>query len=99
MGDPERPSKGRGEPAMRDLFTLVALVAVAAAGCITERGTVRGDRQVESAPPPPADPAYMPSDPAAPAYQAEAPPPPPAGTDVSSDAVFYERLSPYGSWT
>jgi hypothetical protein len=84
---------------MRRLFTSVALIAVAAAGCITERDTVRGDREIQSAPPPPADPGYMPSQPAPQSYQAEAPPPPPAGTDVSSDAVFYERLSPYGSWT
>src|SRR2546429_628661 len=50
---------------------------------------LRGLRLLRS-PEPPGSPAPQ-------SYQTEAPPPP-AGSDVSSEAVFYERLSPYGYW-
>jgi hypothetical protein len=80
-------------------FPLLVVLALAAAatGCIYEREVVRDDPRAES-PPPPADaPAYT-YDSSYDRYQADAPPPPP-GSDVSSEAVFYERLSPYGYWT
>jgi len=78
------------------LLVLPAL-AVVATGCIYERDVVRDDRRVES-PPPPADaPAYT-YDSGYDGYQADAPPPPP-GSEITSEAVFYERLSPYGYWT
>jgi len=82
-------------------FTVLMTVAFAAAatGCIYEREAVRDDRRVEAPPPAPAD-TYPPAaNPDYQSYQSEAQPPPPAGTEVSSEAVFYERLSPYGYWT
>src|SRR5438105_14274705 len=84
-------------------FTVLMTVAFAAAatGCIYEREAVRDDRRVEAPPPAPADtypPAANPDYQGYQSYQNEAPPPP-AGSEVSSEAVFYERLSPYGYWT
>src|SRR2546422_6797402 len=84
-------------------FTILMTVALAAAatGCISDRGGVRDDRRVEAPPPAPADaypPAANPDYQGYQSYQNEAPPPP-AGSEVSSEAVFYERLSPYGYWT
>src|SRR3954466_12385453 len=79
--------------------TLVPLMLAAAAGCLYSGEAVRGDPRVDSAPPGPADSYPPPPDSSYPAYQTEAPPPPPAGTDVSSEQVFYDRLSPYGTWT
>src|SRR4051812_31590253 len=79
--------------------TLLPLMLAAAAGCLYSGEAVRGDPRVDSAPPGPADSYPPPPDSSYPAYQTEAPPPPPAGTDVSSEQVFYDRLSPYGNWT
>jgi uncharacterized membrane protein YgcG len=81
-------------------FTILMTVTLAAAatGCIYEREAVRDDRRVDAPPPAPPD-TYSPApDPGYQSYQSEAPPPP-AGSEVSSEAVFYERLSPYGHWT
>ena len=79
---------------LRNLLVL----SLAATGCLYEREAVRADRPVENPPPAPyaeaPPPAYDPQQ----AYQVD-PPPPPAGADVGSEAVFYERLSPYGYWT
>jgi len=85
---------------MSRLPTLGILLAAAAAasGCLYDQGAVRDDPRVESAPPGPADGTYSSSDPAY-GSVAEAPPPPPAGSEVSSETVFYDRLAPYGSWT
>ncbi|HZX93546.1 MAG TPA: DUF6600 domain-containing protein [Myxococcales bacterium] len=82
---------------MRRFRNIVILsLAALAAGCIVEQGQVRDGPPVESPPPPPmtADTGVSPDS----SYD-YAQPAPPAGTDVSSDAVFYDRLSPYGSWT
>jgi uncharacterized protein DUF6600 len=80
---------------MRRFRNVVILsLAALAAGCIVEQGrVVREERPVETPPPPPAD--------TAPSYDsgyqtAEAPPP--AGSDIGSPDVFYDQLSPYGTW-
>ena len=79
-------------------FLIVGLAAVAT-GCIYGREPVRDDRPLDVPPPPPvADYSTDSGYPGSPSYQTEAPPPP-AGSDVASEAVFYERLSPYGYWT
>jgi hypothetical protein len=80
---------------MRRFRNVVILsLAALAGGCIVEQGhVVRDERPVETPPPPPADnaPSYDSG------YQtAEAPPP--AGSDIGSPDVFYEQLSPYGTW-
>src|SRR2546425_9306396 len=78
---------------------LIVGLAAAATGCIYGREPVRDDRRIDTPPPPPpvadysTDSGYS----APQSYQNETPPPP-AGSDVSSEAVFYERLSPYGYW-
>lgn len=78
---------------MRRIGTLLAIaLAASASACIVERGEVRPDPQVAAPPPPPADTAPESS------YQASAPPPAPGG-DVADETVFYQDLSPYGSWT
>ncbi|HET7788606.1 MAG TPA: DUF6600 domain-containing protein, partial [Myxococcales bacterium] len=83
---------------MRRLRNVIILsLAALAAGCIVEQGqTVRDQPPLETPPPPPADTA-APSYSYDSGYQAEAPPP--AGSDVGSPDVFYEQLSPYGTWT
>jgi len=80
-------------------FPALAFLALAAAatGCIYERDVVRDDRRVESPPPPAEAPSYT-YDSGYDGYRADAPPPPP-GSEISSETVFYERLSPYGYWT
>ena len=87
----------------RFILLMTVTLAAAATGCIYGREAVRDDRHVEAAPAPPADTYAYPPAPAPDtgyqSYQSEAPPPPPAGSEVSSEAVFYERLSPYGYWT
>src|SRR5256712_93441 len=78
---------------------LIVGLAAAATGCIYGREPVRDDRRIDTPPPPPPVADY-PTDSghsAPQSYQNETPPPP-AGSDVSSEAVFYERLSPYGYW-
>jgi len=79
---------------MRRFSTLVILTAAAASGCLYDREVVRDDRAVEAPPPGPAYDSTTYD-----GYRAESPPPPPAGTEVSSETVFYDRLSPYGYWT
>jgi hypothetical protein len=79
---------------MRRFWNVVILsLAALAAGCIVEQGQVVPDQSpVQAPPPPPADsaPSYSSG------YQtAEAPP---AGSDVGNPEVFYDQLSPYGSW-
>ncbi|TMA85739.1 MAG: hypothetical protein E6J63_18780, partial [Deltaproteobacteria bacterium] len=77
---------------------LIVGLAAAATGCIYGREPVRDDRRIDTPPSPPAPDYSADSGYSAPqSYQNEAPPPP-AGSDVSSEAVFYERLSPYGYW-
>src|SRR3989454_2569392 len=87
-------------PVMRRYRTLLIVgLAAAATGCLYGREPVRDDRRIDTPPPPPpvadysTDSGYS----APQSYQNETPPPP-AGSDVSSEAVFYERLSPYGYW-
>src|SRR3982750_19182 len=102
MGWPERPSKDARRSAMRrPILMMTVTLAAAAAGCIYERPAVRDERPVEAPPPAPSgDYSYSPApDPGYQSYQTDAAPPPPAGSEVSSEAVFYERLSPYGYWT
>jgi len=82
---------------MRRLRNLLVLT-LAASGCLYGSEQVRQSPPVEPPPPAPYDASLPPYDPGYQGYQAEAPPPPP-GTDVSSDAVFYDQLAPYGSWT
>ena len=82
---------------MRFSFLLLT-IAVAAAGCIQESGYVRGDPPPYAPAPPPAADASPYDAPSDPAYSSETPPPPPAGSEVASDEVFYSRLTPYGSW-
>ena len=78
---------------------LVVTLAAAAAGCVYGgRGVVREDRPVEAPPPPPPYDTTVP-DSSYQSYQADVPPPPRAGADVSSEAIFYDQLSPYGYWT
>ncbi len=79
------------------LVSLTAAAAIAG-GCISERGAVRDQPRVDAPPPGPgyyddsdSDGAYS--------YQTEAPPAPPAGSNVASEAVFYDQLAPYGYWT
>jgi hypothetical protein len=76
---------------------LVVALAAAAGGCVYGSEVARDDRPVESPPPPPYDPTAP--DSSYQAYQADVPPPPRAGADVTSEAVFYDSLSPYGYWT
>src|SRR6267142_3690384 len=97
MGLPERPSKTRGGWKPMRLRNLLVL-SLAATGCLYDRDAVRADRPVEGAPPPPVAEAPPSSYDPQQAYQVD-PPPPPAGAEVASEAVFYERLSPYGYWT
>jgi hypothetical protein len=69
--------------------TLLILALVGATGCIYERQVVREERVETLPPPPPPDSAVNDSE--APAAVVE--------RDVTDTEVFYERLSPYGSWT
>src|SRR5512140_3467967 len=90
----ERPSK-HARRAMRRFRNVVILsLAALAAGCIVEQGqAVRDQPPLETPPPPPAD--------SAPSYDSDyqtAEAPPPAGSDIGSPDVFYEQLSPYGTW-
>src|SRR5467141_462835 len=97
MGSPERPSKTRGGSTPMRLRNLLVL-SLAATGCLYERQAVRADPSIEGPPPVPSAEAPPPSYDSQQAYQVD-PPPPPAGAEVASEAVFYERLSPYGYWT
>src|SRR6267143_1238240 len=97
MGSPERPSKTRGGSTPMRLRNLLVL-SLAATGCLYERQAVRADPSIEGPPPVPSAEAPPPSYDPQQAYQVD-PPPPPAGAEVASEAVFYERLSPYGYWT
>jgi hypothetical protein len=74
---------------------LIATIAAAASGCLYEGEYVRSEPQpyVPAPPPPAADTAPDTG------VQSTEAPPPPAGSDIPSEDVFYERLSPYGSWT
>jgi hypothetical protein len=74
-------------------------LAAAAAGCVYDREVVRDDRRVEAPPPGPDASSASTYDSGYQSYQSDAPPPPAAGSEVSSEAVFYERLSPYGYWS
>ena len=75
---------------------LIATIAAAASGCLYEAEYVRAEPQpYVPAPPPPAAESVVPDT----GVQTTEAPPPPAGADVSSEDVFYERLSPYGYWT
>jgi hypothetical protein len=78
---------------------LILTLAAAFTGCLYGREEVRDDRRVESPPAAPYDTSAPSYDSGYQSYQTDAQPPPPAGSDVSSEAVFYERLSPYGYWT
>jgi len=80
---------------MRNL--LILALAAAFTGCLYGREEVRDDRTVESAPPAPYDPSAY--DSGYQSYQTDEQPPPPAGSDISNESIFYERLSPYGYWT
>ena len=81
----------RGEPYASNL--LILTLAAAFTGCLYGREDVRDDRRVESPPPAPYDTSAPSYDSGYQSYQADAqPPPPPAGSDISSEAVFYERL-------
>ena len=75
--------------------SILILTLFSAAGCLYERGAVREDPDVYAPAPAPAPPA---ADYTAPSYQSETPPPA-AGSEVASEDVFYNRLSPYGYWT
>jgi hypothetical protein len=85
---------------MRRFRNVVILsLAALAAGCIVEQGrVVRDPPPVETPPPPPAEsaPSYDSSSSYDSGYQTQAPPP--AGSDIGSPDVFYEQLSPYGTW-
>ena len=84
---------------MPRLRHLLVVTLAAAAGCVYgTREVVREDRPVEAAPPPPPYDTTVP-DSSYQSYQTDVPPPPRAGADVSSEAIFYDSLAPYGYWT
>ena len=88
--------------------TLLA-IALLSSACLYERQVVREPPRAELPPPPPpeeqappvAQPQPQPQPQAAAEYDGgddvDAPPAP--ARDVQDEEVFYERLSPYGSWT
>ena len=83
---------------LRPRNLLILTLAAATSACLYGREEVRNNPPVESPPPAPYDPSLPQPDPGYQSYQSEAPPPPP-GTDLSNEAVFYDQLAPYGSWT
>src|SRR5207237_6460179 len=59
---------------------------------VEQRDAIRDEPPVAAAPPAPDyEPAQVET-----SYRD--PPPPPAGSEVQSEEVFYDRLTPYGSW-